>query len=420
MAARAGEPKTIRVEDLVPVPPELAAAAVDHRATYWRLVGERALAVKKAEVLEGIGADGEDLQPVRRTKGGPPLIPHNTRSRTYRLLAMSHRAYGATLYWRPGEGRTTWPTILGYHAYRHDPYRSLPVRNTIGISPEGTREVMAESETWQAGFKAGRDAALKEVLRGSKVAPKDLRPKVREVVVKETKVERGGPRAGRGRGPQEGRGGGPQEGRGRGRAAGGGPARIRAVRALADARERAEAEARAREAEAEERRRRRPYHAASEAIRAAHEKQRGEVAGKAGAAGAPGGVHHRYPDLIPAGPIAERIRDYHVGEAKRLEVLERARDHDRKILAAETRRDEAAERFHAKYAEQVHVEGRLFGDPPPAPAEARRLEARLDRLVGETTALLAARDAHGGRSGRSRTRNAGPWSRSCGPPTRSP
>ena len=189
MPPRAGEPKTIRIEELIPVPPELAAAAVDHRAVYWRLIGGRALAVKKAEVLEGVGADGEPLLPVQRRQGGPPLIPHRANSRTYRLLALAARADGASLYWRSGGGRTTWPTILGYHAYIHGP-RSLPVRNTIGISPEGTRKVMAESETWRAGYKAGRDAALKEVITGSKVKAKDLAPRVRTVTVKETKVER--------------------------------------------------------------------------------------------------------------------------------------------------------------------------------------------------------------------------------------
>lgn len=184
MPPRAGEPKTIRLEDLISVPPELATVTIDHRATYWRLVGDRALRVKKGEILDGIGADGERLLPVQRRGGGPPLVPHRANSRTYRLLALAARADGASLYWRSGGGRTTWPTILGYHAYKHGP-RSLPIRNTIGISPEGTREVMAESEAWRAGFKAGRDAAMKEIIKGGKVSPKDLAPRVRAVKAKE-------------------------------------------------------------------------------------------------------------------------------------------------------------------------------------------------------------------------------------------
>ena len=191
MPPRAGEPKTISLEDLIPVPGELGSLDPSTRHAFWRIIGDKALAVKRREILDGIGADGEDLQPVRRTEGGPPLIPHDARSRTYRLLSLSARANGATLFWRAGGGRTSWPTILGYHAYMHGP-RSLPVRNTIGISPEGRRAIAVESEAWRAGYKAGREAALKDAILGKgprvKVSPGRQRPRV--VEVKETKVER--------------------------------------------------------------------------------------------------------------------------------------------------------------------------------------------------------------------------------------
>lgn len=185
MAPRAGEPKNIRLGRILKVPPELAGVATEHRVAFWRIVGARALAVKRREVAAGIGADGEPLLPVKREKGGPPLIPHGEGSRTYRLLALNYRATGATLFWRGGGGRESWPTILGYHAYRHGP-RSLPVRNTIGISPDGTRQIMAEGEAWQAGYKAGRDAALKDAMlgKGPKVKVSAVEKLPRVTVVK--------------------------------------------------------------------------------------------------------------------------------------------------------------------------------------------------------------------------------------------
>lgn len=142
-----GEPLNIRLTAPEWSPPGYDSAPAERKRRWWMVLGHAALIVKRAEILRGVGVLGP-LLPVKRRKGGPPLIPHGVSSRTYRLLALRVGSDGATLFWYGG-----WKTILGYHAYKHGP-RSLPVRDTIGISPGGRRKVMsralAEWERWRS------------------------------------------------------------------------------------------------------------------------------------------------------------------------------------------------------------------------------------------------------------------------------
>lgn len=150
-----GEPHNIPLNGLFSLPPGLATASVTDRAKFWKLLGQEALRLKQGEIKAGIDIWGNKFQPIKRRWGvRTPLIPHDGSSRTLELLALNSTARGATLFWRSGGGRTSWPTILGYHAYKHGT-RSLPVRNAIGLSPQSVEHLMVKSEEWQAGFEAG-------------------------------------------------------------------------------------------------------------------------------------------------------------------------------------------------------------------------------------------------------------------------
>lgn len=144
------EPLNIRISGpaFEPADPLWHVATPRERLDYWDRVGEIALEVKKAEIRRGIGKNGRKLKPVKmryRKDGatGPPLIPHVEESRTIRLLAAHPMVNGVTLYWKSDAGKS-WRRILGYHAYKHGP-RSLPVRNTIGITPAGLKAIARRS-----------------------------------------------------------------------------------------------------------------------------------------------------------------------------------------------------------------------------------------------------------------------------------
>lgn len=170
------EPKNIPLNGLIRVPRELADAEITHRAKFWKLLGHAALLLKRAEILDGIDRWGHRLQPIKRKWGDrTPLLPRGEPSRTYRLLSLNSSARGATLFWKRGGGREAWPTILGYHAYKHGP-RRLPVRNVIGLSPRSVDKLMSETEMWQAGYAAGLAAGGGPGRGGSTVPSKPRGP----------------------------------------------------------------------------------------------------------------------------------------------------------------------------------------------------------------------------------------------------
>ena len=155
----APELKNIPLKGLFPLPEELADAPSQARAVFWKLIGTEALRLKRQEILSGIDRWGNKFQAVKRKWGNPtPLIPHGKASRTYRLLSLNSSAQGATLYWKSEGGRETWPTILGYHAYKHGP-RSLPVRDELGLTKKSVNQLMAQADIWKAGYEAGLDWA---------------------------------------------------------------------------------------------------------------------------------------------------------------------------------------------------------------------------------------------------------------------
>lgn len=130
------------------------------RRTFWRRLGEFAVAVKRDEIRRGIGVDGRPLDPVlpsSRPDGaaGKPLAPHFGGSRTSKLLAVSATPNGSKVYWR-ASGRVSWATILGYHA--DGVVHGAPIRDTIGLSPAGWRKVEAQARTLWATEKRRRAA----------------------------------------------------------------------------------------------------------------------------------------------------------------------------------------------------------------------------------------------------------------------
>lgn len=134
-------------EEFEPLDESWVYATDAQRKNYWRHVGTFAIVVYRGMIRRGLDADGKELKPVKRTSRpdratGPPLTPHYGMSRTSRLLAMSARVNGCTIWWRAG-----WSRILGYHAIKRGP-RRLPVRNVLGIYPAGRRKIAAEARRW--------------------------------------------------------------------------------------------------------------------------------------------------------------------------------------------------------------------------------------------------------------------------------
>jgi hypothetical protein len=151
-----------------PTGPAWDRATEAERRAYWRRLAEIAYFIKRQEIARGIGADGKKLTPVQpssRPDGakGQPLDPHYGESRTARLLAYSSTATGATLYWRAA-GRKSWAVILGYHAHVGGEVRGAPLRDTIGISPRGRKQVATQARQWWAtGRGAGARTAAEAV-----------------------------------------------------------------------------------------------------------------------------------------------------------------------------------------------------------------------------------------------------------------
>jgi len=175
------EPKNIPLKGLFKLPIELDSVSVQHRAKFWKILGEQALGLKQKEILSGIDRWGQSLKPVKRKWGDPtPLLPHGKQSRTYRLLSVNVTAQGATLYWRQGF-RVPWPRILGYHAYQHGK-RALPVRNVLGLAPLSVEKLVQQTEMWKAGYEAGLEAA--------KSAKAVVTPAPKQPATKETRLER--------------------------------------------------------------------------------------------------------------------------------------------------------------------------------------------------------------------------------------
>jgi hypothetical protein len=135
-----------------PTGPAWNRASEAERRAYWKRLAEIAYFIKRQEIARGVGADGKKLPPVQpssRPDGakGQPLDPHYGESRTARLLAYSSTAMGATLYWR-ASGRKSWAVILGYHARVGGEVRGAPLRDTLGISPRGRKQVAAQARQW--------------------------------------------------------------------------------------------------------------------------------------------------------------------------------------------------------------------------------------------------------------------------------
>lgn len=158
------------------VEPPGYAARPDLHAEFWRAVVAIALTVKDRELAEGLDAFGNPLKPIapstrahRHSAMGPadpnapPLTPAYGRSRTRSLLTgRAHaREHYALFFWKsdPVSGKH-WGEVLGYHRAGKG---RLPVRDVIGLSPEGLQEVRRKAQAWW-------DARLRHVIPPPAVA----------------------------------------------------------------------------------------------------------------------------------------------------------------------------------------------------------------------------------------------------------
>lgn len=124
------------------------------RRRYYAILAAELWWRKQAELELGLDARGQPLAPVRlprrgrsdwhrreyRHGTGPPLMPYRLDSRTRNLLRARSNERQAVVYWaalRAPDADRTWPEILIAHA--EGLVRGAPVRNVIGISPEGFR-----------------------------------------------------------------------------------------------------------------------------------------------------------------------------------------------------------------------------------------------------------------------------------------
>lgn len=97
-------------------------ASRDDVAAFYAEAGRLAKILLTRQLMAGIGADGRVMVPRRRERPGftgPVMSPHETRSRTIKLMAIKSSYLGVEIYWKAGIKRgvkVAFPTILGYHA----------------------------------------------------------------------------------------------------------------------------------------------------------------------------------------------------------------------------------------------------------------------------------------------------------------
>ena len=131
---------------------EIRPPSARQRRTYYAILAAELWHQKQVELSEGLDARGDALVPVKlprkgtsdwhgrkyRKGTGPPLMPFRIDSRTRNLLRYRSNEREAVVYWaaiRAPGSPYTWPEILVFHA--EGLVRGAPVRNVIGISPDG-------------------------------------------------------------------------------------------------------------------------------------------------------------------------------------------------------------------------------------------------------------------------------------------
>lgn len=138
--------------EIEPDDPTWAVASASRRVLFFREAADRAVALKRAELSRGIGANGRRMPARRRPRpdgaDGPVLTPHGDSSRTARLMAGHGDYKGMTIYWRSGHSgsqKLPWGTILGFHARGEVP--GAPPRD-VRLSRRGIGQLRREMAAW--------------------------------------------------------------------------------------------------------------------------------------------------------------------------------------------------------------------------------------------------------------------------------
>ena len=151
------------------VGPTWTSAPAWKRLATLQFVAERAKYLKRVELAKGVGVDGRQLAPVKKTSRpdgatGKPLVPHRGESRSVtRMRSSVGAARGTVAIW----WSHSWGSILGYHA--DGLVRGAPVRDVIGLTAGNMRGLEFAATTY---FRSG----VRIMPRPEPVLP--IRPKI--------------------------------------------------------------------------------------------------------------------------------------------------------------------------------------------------------------------------------------------------
>jgi tetratricopeptide (TPR) repeat protein len=148
-------------------------ATPSQRKDFYEAAGEKAVAEKRRELARGIGANGRRMKPRKRPRpdgaSGPVMTPHDSLSRTVRLLAAKIWDAGVTLFWHAGlskSSRKPWGLVLSYHAEGR--VKGAPARD-VRLSTKGIGAVRRAMATWWPKY-------LKQQAKKAKGGPKPPPP----------------------------------------------------------------------------------------------------------------------------------------------------------------------------------------------------------------------------------------------------
>lgn len=147
-----------------------SASSAERKALY-EYAGKLAVKRKREELARAIGANGRRMKPRKHPRrdgaDGPVMTPHDSSSRTARLMDARATDNGVTLFWHSGisgRQRTAWGTILGYHA--DGKVRGAPKRD-VRLSRRSITKLKAELARWWTTF---RSAATRAETRAASAA----------------------------------------------------------------------------------------------------------------------------------------------------------------------------------------------------------------------------------------------------------
>jgi hypothetical protein len=360
-------------------PLDLELYGLSARTAFWRQVVVVGLDVKDEELAAGKDRFGRRLRPIapytrkyRRSWTGhadpdaPPLIPAYAESRTRAMLAGRALRDRAQFFWRadPVTGKS-WGRILSIHR-AGVPKRNLPVRDVIGLSPASLARVQRQMAAWWAKYKKDLAAQEKRPKPGRIVIPRPkglpqvvyygtkrpVRPSSKIKVYEELEQPPAPPPqppapppkpAPKPKPPKP-----PKPP----------PAPLHAIPAIDKA--------------------------------MAAQRRANAQAAKLEPSSAYATLRTKFPDLIPPGPIEDRIGKYTAGDAKRKAIVERNVKYHAEILEHMNRRAEVSIEQGDLGKQQARLLDKYASQGLPIPAE---VSAQVDALQKQIDALQVKRDA---------------------------